>query len=242
MAHVSVHPGGNDTARGFFEQAIRLDPLCARSHAGLSFTHFQDAFLHRMGDWREEADLAYRFAERSVALDERDPTGHLVMGRALWLLERQDEAVEELNLSVELNPNYALGHYSIAFVHSQGGDPRTALEAADLAQRLSPFDPLMFGMMGARVMACLNLGDFAQAASWGERAARRPNAHAHIHAIAAFCCALAGRHDEALVHIARVKEAIPSYRCADFLAAFRTMRASVAALVLGVAPSIGVEP
>lgn len=230
---------GNEAARGFFQQALRLDPLCARAHAGLSFTHFQDAFLHRTGDWRAEADRAYRFAEQSVALDERDPTSHWALGRALWLLERQEDAVEELGLSVALNPNFALGHYSIAFVQAQGGDARAALDAADLAQRLSPFDPLLFGMLGSRAMAHLNLKDYEQAAAWAERAARRPNAHVHIHAIAALCDALAGRQDAARAYVHRIKETAPDYRCSDFLLAFRTLRPAVADLIRSVSPTIG---
>ncbi|UEM24981.1 hypothetical protein JL100_033360 (plasmid) [Skermanella mucosa] len=232
--------GDNDTARGFFQRALTMDPLNARAHAGLSFTHFQDAFLHRSGDWRREADRAYRFAEQSVALDDRDPTTHWVLGRALWLLKRQDHAVEELELAVDLNPNFALGHYSIAFVQSQGGDARAALEAVELAQRLSPLDPLLFAMLGARALAWLNLGDYAQAAEWGERAARRPNAHVHIHAIAAFCDGLADRHEEARVHARRIRAAAPSYRCGDFLTAFGTLRPAVADLVRRVGPGIGI--
>lgn len=232
----------NEAARGFFQQAVRLDPFCARAHAGLSFTHFQDAFLHRIADHAVETDRAYRFAEQSVALDERDPTAHWVLGRALWLLKRQDDAVEELNVAVDLNPNFALGHYTIAFVQAQGGDTATALRAVDLAQRLSPIDPLLFGMLGVRALACLNLGEYAQAAVWGERAAGRPNAHVHIHAIAAFCDALADRHDEARAYAHRIRQTAPSYRCADFLLAFRTLRPSVADLIRRTGPGIGIPP
>ncbi|WP_147040732.1 BTAD domain-containing putative transcriptional regulator [Skermanella aerolata] len=232
----------NETARGFFQQAVGLDPLCARAHAGLSFTHFQDAFLHRTADHAVETDRAYRFAEQSVALDERDPTAHWVLGRALWLLKRQEDAVEELNLAVDFNPNFALGHYTIAFVQAQGGDTPTALRAVDLAQRLSPIDPLLFGMLGVRALACLNLGEYAQAAVWGERAAGRPNAHVHIHAIAAFCDALADRQDEARAYAHRIRQTTPSYRCADFLLAFRTLRPSVADLIRRTGPRIGIPP
>ncbi|CAO3453358.1 BTAD domain-containing putative transcriptional regulator [Azospirillum largimobile] len=229
----------NETARGLFQQALRTDPLSARLHAGLSFTHFQDAFLHRTGQRSIEAEHAYRFAEQSVSLDERDPTSHLALGRALWLLGRQDDAVEELSLAVGLNPNFALGHYSLAFVQAQGGDARAALSAADVAQRLSPFDPLLFGMLGARALACLNLKEHAQAALWGDRAARRPNAHVHIQAIAAFSNALADRREEAGGYARRIKETAPSYRCDDFLAAFHTLTPSVVDLIRRVGPSIG---
>ncbi|MFP5513184.1 MAG: BTAD domain-containing putative transcriptional regulator [Alphaproteobacteria bacterium] len=229
----------NETARGLFQQALRTDPTSARLYAGLSFTHFQDAFLHRTGQRGIEAEHAYRFAEQSVGLDERDPTSHLALGRALWLLGRQDDAVEELSLAVGLNPNFALGHYSLAFVQAQGGDARAALSAVDVAQRLSPFDPLLFGMLGTRALACMNLKEHAQAALWGDRAARRPNAHVHIQAIAAFSNALADRREEAGGYARRIKETAPSYRCADFLAAFHTLTPSVVDLVRRVGPSIG---
>ena len=35
----------NEQARHFFETAVQLDPTFARPYAGLSFTHFQNAFL-----------------------------------------------------------------------------------------------------------------------------------------------------------------------------------------------------
>jgi hypothetical protein len=147
-----------------------------------------------------------------------------------------------LGIAVDLNPNFALGHYSIAFVQSQGVDALAALHAVDLAQRLSPIDPLLFGMLGVRALAHLNLGDYAQAAVWGERAARRPNAHVHIHAIAAFCDALAERHDEARGYARRIRNTAPSYRCNDFLAAFCTLRPPVANLIRHVGPTIGIPP
>ena len=52
-------------------------------------------------------------------------------------------------------------------------------------------------MLGARAMALVRLGRFEEAADWGIKAAARPNAHAHILAIAALSLALAGRLDEA---------------------------------------------
>ena len=36
----------NAAARGLFEQAVAREREFARAHAGLSFTHFQSAFLH----------------------------------------------------------------------------------------------------------------------------------------------------------------------------------------------------
>ena len=50
---------------------------------------------------------------------------------------------------------------------------------------LSPFDPMLFGMFGARAMALVRLERFDEAGDWAVKAAARPNAFAHIQAIAA---------------------------------------------------------
>ena len=69
-------------------------------------------------------------------------------------------------------------------------------------------------------MALVRLGRFEEAADWGLKAAARPNAHAHILAIAAFSLALAGRLDEAGRLAAAIRQSAPGYRVDDFLAAF----------------------
>src|SRR5262249_5339543 len=123
-----------------------------------------------------------------------------------------------LEKAVELSPNFALAHYTLAFVHSQGGDPRAAITSADYSRHLSPFDPLLFGMLGARAMALVRLERFDEAADWGIKAAARPNAHTHILAIAAYSLALAGRLDEARSYMTAIHKGRPDYRIDDLLA------------------------
>jgi hypothetical protein len=76
-------------------------------------------------------------------------------------------------------------------------------------------------MLGARAMALVRLDRFQEAAEWAARAAARPNAHPHIHAIAAYSLALAGSLDEARHQVAVIHRRLPGYGLADFLAAFR---------------------
>jgi tetratricopeptide (TPR) repeat protein len=154
-------------------------------------------------------------------VDDRDPAAHWAMGRALWLRGRHEQSVIELEQAIDLSPNFALGHYTLAFVHSQAGDPHAAISSSDLSRRLSPFDPLLFGMLGARAMALVRIGRFEEAADWGVKAAARPNAHAHILAIAAFSLALAGRLDEARAYLASIHKTLPRYGVDDFLTAMQ---------------------
>jgi DNA-binding SARP family transcriptional activator len=229
----------NDLAQHFFETAVRLDPTFARAYAGLSFTHFQKVFQ----GWAKrepEMERAFEAAGQSLMADDRDPAAHWAMGRALWLYGRQDQSVTELARAIDLSPNFALGHYTLAFVHAQGGDARAAVTFSDQSRHLSPFDPMLFAMFGSRAMALLRLHHFEEAADWAVKAAARPNAHEHIRAIAAFCLALANRGEEARTLVASIRKTRPNYRVDDFLAAFQFEPDAVALYRKG-AKRIGME-
>jgi TolB-like protein len=210
----------NEQARHFFQTAVRLDPTFARPLAGLSFTHFQDAFQ----GWREPGpaiELAYRTAAEGLMADESDPATHWALGRAMWLKGRAEHALVELQSSIDLSPNFALAHYNVAFVQAQSGDPEQAIAAADHARALSPMDPLLFGMLASRALALIRLGRYDEAADAGVRAAARPNAHVHIQAIALFSLALAGRMQEAADIAKAIRRSNPGYSLDEFLKAFQ---------------------
>lgn len=210
----------NDLAYQFFKRSSEADPTFARAHAGISFTHWQNAF-QRWADRDHEADLAYEAAGRSLIVDDHDPAAHWAMGRALWLRNRQDQAVAELEKAVDLSPNFALGHYALSFVQSQSGDPAAAIASSDHSRSLSPFDPLLFGMLGARAMAHVRLGQYEEAADWAVKAAARPNAHNIILAIAAHCLALADRVEEGREFTALIRKSLPNFGAKDFLGTFQ---------------------
>ncbi len=210
----------NERARQFFAQAVELDPTYARAYAGLSFAHFQNAFL----GWKKagpEIDRAFDAAGRGLMADDRDPSAHWAMGRAMWLRGGSEQAVQELERAVDLSPNFASAHYTLSFIHAQSGDARASISFTDHARLLSPFDPLLFAMLGTRSMALVRLGEYAEAAEWAIKAAARPNAHQHIMTIAAITLGLAGRTEEAKDYTAKIRARVPDYRMADFLAAFR---------------------
>ncbi len=210
----------NDRARHFFETAVRLDPTFSRAYAGLSFTHWQNAFQ----GWEKrerEVNRANETATQSLMVDDRDPAAHWAMGRALWLRGSHDQSVVELERAIDLSPNFAQGHYTLAFVQAQTGDPLAAISSSDYSRHLSPFDPLLFGILGARAIALVRLDRFEEAASWAVKAAARPNAHAHILALSALSLALVDRLDEARAHIASIRKTLPQYGVDDFLAAFQ---------------------
>jgi DNA-binding SARP family transcriptional activator/TolB-like protein len=215
--------GGNREAQHFFSRAIALDPTFSRSYAGLSFTHFQNAFLLQAREREREIALAFETAGQALAADPSDPAAHCAIGRALWLRHEHDGAFGELDQSVRLSPNYAFAHYTVAFVHCQTGDPARAIDADDTAIYLSPLDPMLFGIHGTRSFALLRLGKVQEAADFASRAGQHPNAHVHIHAIAALTLATAGRMEEAHAQRKRISTLRPDYNFKHFTDAFHML-------------------
>lgn len=230
----------NEKARQLFEQATLQDRTFSRAFAGLSFTYWQDAFQGWAADRQKTLDNAYGKASDSLLADDRDPAAHWAMGRALWLRGRHDESITELEQAVDLSPNFALAHYNLAFVHATAGDAAAAITYSDASRELSPYDPMMFGILGARAMGLVRLGRYDEAADWGVKAAGRPNAFPHIRGIAAFSLALADRMDEARAQLAALVHAVPGYTFADFQRAFR-FDANGANLFREGAKKLGVE-
>lgn len=211
----------NRHAAHYFQLAVQQDRTFARAHACLSFTHFQNVFLHWSPSRDREIERAYATAADSIVADDLDPAAHWAMGRAQWLRGHLDDSVHELRRSVSLSPNFALGHYTLGFVQSQDGDAEGAIEATDISRQLSPFDPLMFAMLASRAIALFRLQRYEEAAEWASKSAVRPNAHVNVQAVAVNCLAAAGRVDEARSLLTVLRRSSPEYRMDDFFRAFR---------------------
>jgi TolB-like protein len=209
----------NLQARHFFQQALKLDPTFSRAYAGLAFTHYQGAFQA----WEErepQIEKAYEASSQGLLADERDPAVHWAMGRTMYLQKRWDDSEASLMRSVDLSPNFALGHYNLSFLRSVVGSPTVAIADSDLSRQLSPYDPMLFGMLATRAMSLVRLGKFDEASTWAVKAAARPNSFPHIHAIAAYTLALAGDLKQAETYAANARRVSPRYSISEFLLTF----------------------
>ena len=219
----------NAAATALFQKSLSLDPGFARAHAGLSFVHFQTAFLRHTEDLALEIDLARRFAERGVELDPLDPFVNFTMGRTYWLEGDLERGLAWLERATSISPNYAQGIYARGWTETLAGRGLEGREHVDLAMRLSPLDPLHYAMQGTRAFTHIAVGEDAQAAYWAERAARSPGAHVLIAMIAAASHALAGDMERAASWAANVRERNAMLTRDDFFRAF-PMKAEVVRL------------
>jgi len=213
-------PADTEAANTYLRRALKLDPQFSRAHAAMSLTHFNRAFLHSSKDLDADIQRALEYAEHSVGLDNRDAMGHWSLGRARFLLGQHDLALASLERSLQANPNYAQGHYARGFVNAHSGVAATAMTELDAAQRLSPFDPLLFAMISSRAISLVMQERYEEAAEVAVRATLEANAHFHIFAVAGACLALAGRDDDARRNIRTAVERHPGYSRKQFFRSF----------------------
>ena len=211
---------GNARAAALFERAIALEPSFARAHAGLSFTHFQDAFQGFNNDVTHATGLAQRFAEQSLEKDPLDPFCNLAMGRAFWLRGDLEASLPWLDRANAINPNYAQAKYCRAWTETLLGQGAEGQANVDAALRLSPLDPLAYGMLAVRAFSHVVLDQPDRAAQWGERAARSPGAHALIEMIAAVGHRLNGDEGRAAAWARSALDRRPGLTALEFFSAF----------------------
>nr|WP_241262908.1 winged helix-turn-helix domain-containing protein [Parahaliea mediterranea] len=210
----------NAAAAELFGQAVARDPGFARAHAGLSFVHFQNAFMGQTGDIDAEVVRARACAQQGVDLDPLDPFVNFTMGRTYWLESDLERAAAWLERATSLCPNYAQGIYARAWTESMAGAAADAMGHLDLSMRLSPLDPLYYAMLAARGLTHITLGQDEQASDWADRGARAPGAHVLIALIAAVACQLAGKKARAREWAADVRRRVPALTQADFFRSF----------------------
>lgn len=199
----------NAVAAGHFRAALALEPEFARAWAGLSFTHFQSAYLRYEADTVSHIRNARADSERALSIDSNDAFSHFTMGRSYWLEGHIAESLPWLEGSTEISPNYAQGHYAQAWAAALLGRTAIAHASVDLAMMLSPLDPLLYAMRGTKALAYLAEGDPESAIPWIDAAAGTPGAHTVVGLVAAACHGLAGDIPAARQWVLRMRDRNP---------------------------------
>ncbi len=231
--------GDNAAACALFQRAVLLDPTFARAHAGLSFVHFQTAFMRYTDDFAAATSTARRLAERALELEPADPFVNFTMGRSFWLDGDLDSSLVWLERATQVSPHYAQGLYAQAWSEALVGRAADSRLHVDLAMKLSPLDPLHYAMQGTRAFTHMTLGEDHDGAVWAERAARSPGAHVLIAMIAGAAHALNGDGARAAFWAANVRERNATLTTQSFLRAFPIKPEAVRSRVVGALERLG---
>ena len=209
-----------DNAEVFFRRAIDLEPQVPRPYAGLSFVNYERAYLNLDDNRANSLRHAFDYAHEAIAIDPQDPMGHWALSRSHVLAGNIETARDSIDLATDLNPSYATAQYFHGWVAMQLGDHAFCVERIDLAQRLSPFDPLIYGMRGVSAMSLALMGRHEEALQRTHRALDHPDIHYQAQAIAAAIFALVGERDLARQAFAKVRAVNPDYDIKEFFSVY----------------------
>jgi serine/threonine-protein kinase len=131
-------------ARGYFEQALRIDPDYALAHVGLAMMYNLANSAGLMPP-KESGPLAQEEAERALAIDDGLAEAHTELAWTAMAYHWDWEAAErECLRALELNPRYFNAHRVYAtvlgFVHGRFDD---ALSRSTIGLEIDPLNPLL---------------------------------------------------------------------------------------------------
>ncbi len=128
-------------ARKFAKEAINLDQDYALAYVLLGFTLWFDFINGRSKSPLIDLEEAEKCALKALELNDSFDPPHNLLG-SVYLSKRQHQnAIEEGNKAVALNPNGADAHAMLAFFLNYSGKPQKAIELMKRAFRLNPIPP-----------------------------------------------------------------------------------------------------
>jgi adenylate cyclase len=184
----------NLAARGYFEQAIAIDPGFARAYTELANAY---RIEYRSG-WSDEPErslaIAYDLVKKAIELDESLSQAHLVLAQIYRARKEHKKAIVSIERAIELDPNSANAIVSLASNLCYGGRGVIGLDLIERAKKLNPHYPSNYSL---RTGQCYFVGaNYAEAIeAFGQGVELAPDSQ-RIHAWLAASYILAGNQEE----------------------------------------------
>ena len=192
------------TAYGLFKQALALDPNLADAHLGLARALIVQWNYGSVEDFAPSVRQAREAALQAVALDSENAQAQYVLAQTSHWAGDVRAAIAHASRAIELNGNFALGHFYLGIGLSLDGRHEEALEAIETGWRLSPRDPRASTWLANRARVLYHLGRYEEAIETALSARRiQPHAYGAVVLVASY--AQLGRDEEARNALADVR-------------------------------------
>jgi TolB-like protein/Flp pilus assembly protein TadD len=134
---------GTDTALDhavrFFREAMQRDERFAQAYAGIAQAQSMRG-LWRVGMTQADFDEAFSASRRALELEPRMPEAYIARALLLSLQARKNEACQDFEEAIRLNPASFDAHYLYARHRFQSGELERAVPLYEAAVRLRPDD------------------------------------------------------------------------------------------------------
>jgi adenylate cyclase len=198
-----------ETAIAILRKAVERYPDYAPAHSMLAFA----ILVSRLLGWtlvapqvKEAEDLAARAAE----LDDSDPWAHLALGYVAHMMRRTEDAQQEYQRAIDLNPNFAAAYGYLGFTLATAGRSDEAIAYLEQAIRMSPHDPqnAIFNM--AMAVAHFLANRYTEAISFARKAIQQRGGVTSSHRIYIASLSQAGQIEEAHIALQRLRDLMPN--------------------------------
>ena len=231
-------PDGVAKSLPFLGRALALEPDYARAHGHLAMCHHS---LYLRGGLREEnRKAAIDHAHLAIAHGQDDSTALALAGFVIGMDEHDRAAASQaFETALALSPSSAFTYLMGSAVFGWGGDAQRAIDWAERALRLSPFDSWNFFACHGLALGHFLLGHYQEAAGAARKAIQFNPGFSMSYMLLAASLVRLGQLDEAKRAAARVLALQPSYKfgrhffsvgCAPALAASLSEALSTAGL------------
>jgi len=204
-------------ALDLLDKAVAIEPEYGAAHGFIAFCH-ENRYL-RGGLATEERLAALSHARIALATGGDDATALALAAFIVGIFEHDYEtALNAFDKAFSLNPSSALAFGLSSIIRAWNGDSATAIEHAELALRLSPFDPMSFNAYNGLAYAQFFAGRCDEAASAASMATQANPRFSIPWILRAAALAQAGRIADAKASAQRVLDLQPSFTVSSFLA------------------------
>ncbi len=174
-------------AYGLFEQALTLDPNLADAHLGLARALIVQWDYGSVEDFAPFVRQARESALQAAALDSENPQAQYVLAQTSHWAGDVGAAIAHASRAIELNANFALGHFYLGIGLSLDGRHQQALEAIETGLRLSPRDPRASTWLANKARVLYHLRCYEEAIETALAARRiRPHAYGSLVLVASY--------------------------------------------------------
>jgi len=198
----------SQAAIALLKQLVQRHPLYAPAHSMLAFV----LLVSRQGGWHmmePQVMQAATLAARAVELDDSDPWAHLALGFVAFTRRCTDDAVEEFQRALDLNPNFAAAHGFLGCALAFDARSDQAIDHIEQAIRMNPHDPQNALLNAALAAAHYQAGRYGEAVGIADKAIQQRFELTNGHRIYVASLAQAGRTDEARAALARLQKLHP---------------------------------
>jgi adenylate cyclase len=162
-------------AIAMLRRAVERYPNYAPAHSMLAFMLLVSGYAAwTLSELEPQVRQAEALATRAAMLDDSDPWAHLALGYVAFTRRQTEEAAQQFQRSIDLNPNFAAAHGYFGWALALDGQSDRAIPHLEQAIHMNPHDPqnaiFFVGLAAAHYLA----GRYVEAVNFGRKAGTAP--------------------------------------------------------------------